>query len=105
MPTRARTHRPAGGPTRQQRLRDYDRNRRDRDAKAFYDSAAWRRLREQVLRDRPSCEDCLSRQRATPATDVHHRIKRSVRPDLALDPANLMALCGPCHSRRTAKGE
>jgi 5-methylcytosine-specific restriction endonuclease McrA len=41
----------------------------------------------------------------TAATESHHIAKIADRPDLRLDPANLMALCQSCHAIRTGRGE
>jgi 5-methylcytosine-specific restriction protein A len=51
----------------------------------------------------PCCEDCLPR--ITPAVDVHHIRKIADAPELRLVMSNLMSLCKPCHSVRTARGE
>lgn len=57
---------------------------------------AWTKLRKQILeRDRHLCQPCLQQGRATPATQVDHRIaKANGGTD---DPDNLRAICGPCH--------
>lgn len=68
-------------------------------AKRGYDKR-WQRLSKWYLDGCPSCQDC-----GELATEVHHIIKISVRPDLRLDEANCMALCRACHQRRTARGE
>lgn len=67
----------------------------------LYDTATWRRLRKQQLRDHPLCEDCLGAGHAIPATDVDHRValKDGGEP---LDPANLASRCHSCHSIKTA---
>jgi 5-methylcytosine-specific restriction enzyme A len=75
------------------------------EAKNFYSSTPWRRLRAAYLDAHPLCVDCRKRNRLTEATEVHHIIKRAERPDLALDMGNLEGLCKACHSRRTGKGE
>lgn len=69
----------------------------------FYDRAAWRRLRAWFLAANPLCWRCLERDELVPAEIAHHIIERLERPDLALDPANLMALCWSCHSKLHAK--
>jgi 5-methylcytosine-specific restriction endonuclease McrA len=61
-----------------------------------------RRVRENALRRRvvletfgrnPTCERCGVR----PADDVHERVLRSAGGSI-VDPANLVALCRPCHT-------
>lgn len=65
----------------------------------FYKTAAWRRMRAWVLaRDCYECQACKRRGLVTKATDVHHIQHLSQRPDLALDPDNLIALCKSCHN-------
>lgn len=99
MPRRIPTYRPPGsspgGPARQ---REYDRCRRDRDAKRFYDSAPWLKLRRLKLTADPLCERCRSQGRTVVASQVHHRHELRARPDLALDLDNLESLCLPCHN-------
>lgn len=68
--------------------------------KAFYCSAAWRRVRAAVLREQPLCVLCLKEGRTTAASHVDHILERKVRPDLAFDMDNLQALCQPCHQRK-----
>jgi 5-methylcytosine-specific restriction protein A len=53
----------------------------------------------------PLCADCLEAGKVHPCSEVHHKIKLSERPDLKYEVSNLMALCGPCHKIRTARGE
>jgi len=66
--------------------------------RGFYQSAAWLRLRAQVLREEPTCRTPGCGQRSTHADHV--------RPiddgGAALDRANLQGLCQSCHSRKTA---
>ncbi len=64
----------------------------------FYSSPAWRALRASVLRAYPRCQvpGCTS-----PATFVDHTVSRAAG-GAALDPANCMAMCRSCHSRKTA---
>jgi 5-methylcytosine-specific restriction enzyme A len=65
----------------------------------------WRKFRASYLRAHPLCADCESAGIVVIATDVHHVIKRSDRPDLAFEAANCRALCHSCHSIRTGRGE
>jgi len=69
-----------------------------------YDGA-WRRFRAGFLLANPLCADCARNGFATAATEVHHVMKLRRDPSLRLDARNAMALCKPCHSARTAKGE
>lgn len=66
-------------------------------------SAAWARLRAQVLAEQPLCVDCQAMGYVTPATEVDH-IEDS-REDYSDDNRreNLVGRCTPCHSRKTAR--
>lgn len=64
---------------------------------------AWMRLRRNYLAKQPLCHDCRAKGRTTAAEEVHHiRGFRGTKDPQRLDVTNLMALCKPCHSRRTA---
>jgi 5-methylcytosine-specific restriction protein A len=58
-----------------------------------------------VLNENPLCEDCEANGRATPATELHHKVKIRHDPTRRLDRENTVPLCDPCHNARTAKGE
>lgn len=86
-----------------ERHKRYDETKRDRRAKRFYDSAAWRRLRQAVLvRDNHLCVMCLERHRVTAAEHVDHIVPIAEDWDRRLDPDNCRSLCHSCHSRRHA---
>jgi 5-methylcytosine-specific restriction protein A len=55
-----------------------------------------------LARDHHLCQDCLQRQRLTPAKEVHHILTVEIAPHLRLDLDNLRSLCKPCHSAVTA---
>ncbi len=60
----------------------------------------WRQLRKQILiRDDKTCGYCGDPD----ANTVDHIQPVSVRPDLAYDPANLVACCQLCNNRKTDK--
>lgn len=99
MPSKVPTYRPANAPTTADRHRDYDRMKRDRDARSFYHSRRWAKIRRVKLSLSPYCERCIADQRLVPATLVHHRVERRDDPSLALDIDNLESLCAACHSR------
>ncbi len=81
----------------------YDRERGSASSRGY--DRRWQRFRADILAARPLCEDCQTRGHVTPSHEVHHVVKLRDRPDLRLDPANVRALCTPCHSARTARGE
>lgn len=62
-------------------------------------SAAWQRLRAQVLAEEPLCRDCAARGLVTPATDVDHMDNNGDNNARS----NLAALCHSCHSIKTAE--
>ena len=57
----------------------------------------WQKFRAEYLRRNPICADCGQQ-----ATDVHHPW-RLEDGGPQYDAANLMPLCHPCHSARTAR--
>ena len=78
-----------------ERQRFYDRHARDPVAKAFYNSARWKRARKTKLATHPVCERC------TTAFAVHvHHVKplKQCSEDEKTAQANLMALCVSCHN-------
>lgn len=69
-------------------------------ADAFYSSASWIALRDQVRRESSGkCEwvGCTRRGRW-----VDHKLERRDRPDLSLDRANTWNLCSHHHGVKTA---
>ena len=71
----------------------------------WYGHWTWRRLRQRYRQEHPWCEDPYgvhaAEGRAVAARHVDHRVPRKERPDLARSLDNLMALCIPCHSRKS----
>lgn len=80
------------------------RSKSDSDRNKRY-GRQWRKVRAAVLRARPLCVDCEAAGRVRPAAEGHHIIKAVDRPDLVLDPENVMPLCEECHDVRNARGE
>jgi 5-methylcytosine-specific restriction enzyme A len=78
----------------------YDKYKRNKVAKKFYDSIAWKKCRKLVLlRDNYLCQECLSVGQVTSADMVHHIKSFEDHPELALDIDNLASLCYPCHNK------
>lgn len=73
--------------------------------KRFYASDVWRRLRAYMLATYPlcQCDECKATGRLLEAKHVHHIKPRKERPDLALDPSNLLCVSHACHSRIEAR--
>lgn len=103
MPRKVATYRPVNAEVNPPR--PCDRTEGRREAKRFYASERWRRLRALFLRENPLCAACERNGRTTAARHVHHKRKRQDHPDLALDWDNLEALCQPCHSIETGEGK
>ena len=77
-------------------------------ADAFYKSQAWMNCARSYRRSVGNlCERCRKRGRITPAKEVHHKIRLTPqninRPDIALNWANLIALCKDCHMKEHRK--
>lgn len=54
-----------------------------------YRSTLWPKVRKEHLIVQPTCQACGGKSRL----EVHHIIPFHVRPDLELDPTNLVTLC------------
>jgi 5-methylcytosine-specific restriction protein A len=72
----------------------YDKEKRDKRSKAFYNSKAWKQTRINKLSLNPLCERCTKAF----ASEVHHRQPLRTHWDRRLDMGNLIAYCKPCHS-------
>lgn len=60
----------------------------------------WVKLRAFIFaRDSYLCQACLAKGRATPATHCDHILSKAKGG--TDDPANLQALCAPCHTEKT----
>jgi 5-methylcytosine-specific restriction protein A len=70
----------------------------------LYRQKKWLDLRLEVIGERPECEDKGPNCRIL-SQEVHHKVKRTDDLGLFYDRDNLMALCRPCHSERTSRGE
>ena len=74
------------------------------DKKALYNTARWKRLRLEVLRDRPLCVRCENAGIIVEAKHVDHCIGFKDKHDpLATDEDNLFPLCVECHSEVTVQ--
>jgi 5-methylcytosine-specific restriction protein A len=87
--------------------REYDAKRPDATARGY--DAKWRETRRQYLHDHPWCEgdECSAKPQwlRAPAQEVDHRDGLGPLGPRGHDPANLRALCKPCHSKRTARDQ
>lgn len=103
MPIRAPVHLPPGVTVATRARRRYDAERGSASARGY--DRRWERFRAWVLATWPLCRDCEAAGRVTASNEVHHIAKLRERPDLRLDPDNVLALCKPCHDTRTGRGE
>jgi 5-methylcytosine-specific restriction endonuclease McrA len=99
MPTKVPYARTTPVLTDAQQQREYDRNRRDPAARAFYTSLRWRKTRALKLANNPLCESCRSRGMYVAATMVHHSKGLGECHEHALDMDTLVSLCTACHNR------
>lgn len=67
----------------------------------FYQSTVWRKLRLVKLEQQPLCEECLKRDRHTPAQIVDHIVPID-RGGAPLDLKNLQSLCNR-HNSKSAR--
>ena len=56
-------------------------------------SPEWGPFRDRIVRENPFCAGCSKQT----SLEVHHITPFHVRPDLEVDPANVMVLCRDCH--------
>ena len=74
----------------------------------FYASWKWRNCKDGYLRKVGGlCERCRSRGLIVPADEVHHKKRLTTetvkQPEIALNWANLEALCEDCHRKEHRK--
>ncbi len=74
------------------------RREHQRHSKHVTSTRRWQVLRQQILeRDEWKCRHCGDRRRL----EIDHIKPVRLAPELAFEPSNLQALCGPCHTRKT----
>lgn len=84
--------------------KQYDKYKRNQEAKSFYRSKSWLMCRHHILvRDNYLCQWCLKDRRIVPADVVHHIKELEDYPELALTASNLESLCHACHTRHHKK--
>lgn len=75
-----------------------DRREYARHSRRVTSTARWQVLRQAILeRDGWKCRCCGSLRRL----EIDHIKPVRTHPELSYTPANLQALCGPCHTRKT----
>lgn len=80
--------------------RQYDKSQRNKEAKAFYNSTAWKRKRQQILvRDKGiDVYMYMTEGRVVKAEHVHHIVELEEDSSLALVDDNLISLSAATHS-------
>lgn len=63
---------------------------------------AWRRLRDQVVAEEPTCRLRFPRICTVVSTTADHIVTVTEQPELALERTNLRGACGPCNEARRA---
>ncbi|WP_270940892.1 HNH endonuclease signature motif containing protein [Romboutsia lituseburensis] len=83
-----------------QRCRNYNKNKRDKESQAFYNSKDWKSVVEVVKnRDKGLCLHCLFNNKISYYNVVHHIEELNENKDKALDIDNLICLCHSCHAK------
>ena len=77
--------------------------RRNRDVRKWYYTLQWSALRKAVLVE--ACYTCAACGQVQLALEVDHIVKHDGDPGKFWDRSNLQALCAPCHTRKTGRGE
>jgi 5-methylcytosine-specific restriction enzyme A len=67
----------------------------------FYNSPAWKKIRDQRRRENPICQECERKGIIRPMNVVDHIIPIDEDPALALYYDNTQSLCTGCHVRKT----
>jgi 5-methylcytosine-specific restriction protein A len=85
--------------------REYNKNRRNQELQAFYDSPQWRRMRAIKIKCTPYCEECYRQGSISEAKIVDHILPIKDCPDRRLDLTNLQSLCLSCHNKKHGKNK
>lgn len=84
-----------------EKAKQYDMNKRDEQATAFYHSKQWLRVRDYAYsHDLATCQVCGNVVQDRKIVD-HIVPRRLCTPQEALDSSNLWTLCYKCHYRKT----
>lgn len=60
-------------------------------------SPMWNEVRRDYMILHPDCEACGRKNSRLSPLQVHHCEPFHIKPELELDPRNLITLCGDCH--------
>jgi 5-methylcytosine-specific restriction enzyme A len=89
---------PAHERQRQQQMADT----KSPEARAFYDSPAWRRLRAELKRREPLCRECFAHGRMVPMKVADHIVPIE-QGGAKLDINNLQPLCRTCDQSKRGR--
>ena len=80
--------------------RDYDKTRRDKNTKEFYNSKPWLKVRATILSKYHGLDlyELIVNKQIVYADTVHHIEELKVNPTRALDPSNLIPLSSGTHA-------
>jgi 5-methylcytosine-specific restriction endonuclease McrA len=88
----------------QQRKRFTEQAGRTKESQAgFYNTKAWKMLRDKRRRANPICQSCEKKGMIKPMKIVDHIIPIDEAPELALNFDNTQSLCNFCHILKTNK--
>lgn len=77
------------------------RGRTDASRAGFYNTQAWKVLRQRRVIENPLCQHCETKGRLTAAKVVDHIKPVELFPELALSFDNTQSLCDFCHGLKT----
>ena len=78
---------------------EYNRTKRNKERQAFYQSLAWRKIKEEVMSKASGIDEVMIRQgKIVPANTVHHIIPLGDDWSKGLDISNLIAVSKQTHS-------
>jgi len=77
-----------------------NKERNARGDNKFYNSSAWRKLRNRFIQVHPLCTHCMDEDRTTEAKEIDH-IKAIEDGGEPLDWNNLQSLCKAHHTKKT----
>ncbi len=88
-------------PLPETRHKDYDRYKRDKKSKAFYESSAWRKLQEKIKIKAHGLDmyQMKVNNQLEKGYIVHHIYPLKERPDLKLKEGNLIYVSNETHNR------
>jgi len=90
--------------SRKEADKTYDKYKRDKESKAFYQSKQWKMMRKRMFaKHKGLCVKCKENDKIVLADVVDHIIPYKVDKNKRLDEKNLQTLCHRCHNQKTAE--